>query len=98
MSHHGNEPFDKKFLEQFRKMEGDQFRGALGDHPEGKLTKSDEGAIQFAIGHENGKVVLDFGTQVTWVGMNPKQAVQLAESLLDHARKCSDEALTFKIG
>lgn len=74
------------------------FLGATGEFPAGKLTKTDEGAIQFAVGHENGKVVMDFGTPVHWVGMPPQQAVELAQSLLDHARQCSDDVLTLTIG
>lgn len=62
------------------------FVEALGDHPRGKLNADDEGAIQFKVGKEAGKVVLDFGTQVQWVGMTPQEAVTLASSLMKWAR------------
>jgi len=92
MSHHDSGPFDDKpdrperakLLEDL--LETKSFRGALGDFPEGQLTKSDEGAIQFTISEKKGKVVLDFGTQVHWVGMNPQQAADLASLLMKHAR------------
>ena len=77
------------------------FRGALGDYPQGKLTPSDEGAIQFAIGIEKGKVVLDFGTSVHWVGMSPQQACDLASLLVKRARECAranGETVGFTIG
>lgn len=77
------------------------FRGALGDFPMGQLTKSDEGAIQFAVGHKDGKVVLDFGTPVHWVGMSPQQAADLASSLLSKARevgRMNGETVTMVIG
>ena len=97
MSHHGSEPFDGMPEDPERKHARDKmmrdlmgsakdFRGALGDFPEGQLTKTDEGAVQFSVGEKNGKVVLDFGTPVNWVGMNPQQAADLATLLLKHAR------------
>ena len=55
--------------------------GATGEFPEGKLTDSDEGEIKLAVGASQGKVVIDFGTQVTWIGFTPKQARELAESI-----------------
>lgn len=62
------------------------FVGSTGVFPEGKLTKQDEGEIRFRVGSENDKVVLDFGTPVHWVGMSPKQAAEMASSLLKWAR------------
>lgn len=62
------------------------FVGAVGTHSQGKLTKADEGDIQFRVGSENGKVVLDFGTPVHWVGMDAQQAADLASSLMKWAR------------
>lgn len=98
MSHHGSGPFDDeprperaKLLKELLERSAN-FRGALGDFPEGQLTKSDEGAIQFAIGEKDGKVVLDFGTPVNWVGMNPQQAADLASTLLKHARTAARKA------
>lgn len=103
MSHHGSDPFDSpERKETFRKlMETTAFRGALGDFPEGQLSKSDEGSIQFAIGVKDGKVVLDFGTPVAWVGMNPQQAADLASNLLKRAReagRANGQHVSFTIG
>ena len=64
-----------------------KFRGAIGSYPEGHLTPTDEGAIQFAVGESNGKVVVDFGTPVQWLGMSVQQAADLASSLLKKARE-----------
>lgn len=112
MSHHGSEPFDgmpedperirarKKLMNELMSSAKD-FRGALGDFPEGKLTKTDEGSIQFSIGEKGGKVVLDFGTPVVWVGMNPQQAADLASTLLKHARavgRKNGQTIGFTIG
>ena len=62
------------------------FAGAIGTHSQGKLSKDDEGDVQFRVGSENNKVVLDFGTPVHWVGMDAQQAADLASSLLKWAR------------
>ena len=112
MSHHGSEPFDGMPEDPERKRARDKmmrylmgsaadFRGALGDFPEGKLTKTDEGAIQFSVGEKDGKVVLDFGTPVVWVGMNPQQAADLASLILKRAREVgrkNGETVSFMIG
>lgn len=111
MAHHGSEPFDgepegpekkiarNKLMRDLLSTTG--FRGALGDFPEGKLTKTDEGSIQFAIGEKDGKVVLDFGTPVHWVGMTPQQAAEFASTLIKRAREVArknGETVSFVIG
>lgn len=114
MAHHGPNPFDgeRDDPEAFKKatarnerirqfLDTTGFRGALGDFPEGQLTKQDEGAIQFAIGCQGDKVVLDFGTSVHWVGMTAQQAADLASSLLNKAREVgmrTGKPVAFTIG
>ena len=112
MSHHGSEPFDGMPEDPESKRARDkmmrdllgsaaEFRGALGDFPEGALSKTDEGAIQFAIGEKDGKVVVDFGTAVHWLGMTPQQAADFASLLLKRAREVgrkNGETVSFMIG
>jgi hypothetical protein len=110
MAHHGTEPLEGEPEDFDRKVSRNKlmrdlletagFRGALGDFPEGELTKTDEGAIQFAIGEKDGKVVIDFGTPVHWVGMTPQQAAELASALLKRAREVgrkNGETISFVI-
>ena len=113
MSHHGDNPFpdsemSKKLFEKFtdrNKLMRDLlvttgFKGALGEFPKGKLNKDDEGAIQFAIGAEGDKVILDFGTSVHWVGMTPQEAADLGSLLLKRAREVArkkGESVAFNI-
>lgn len=94
MAHHGPNPFDgdspefksrQKLMREL--LNTSAFRGAIGDHPEGHLTKSDEGSIQFAIGEQDGKVVIDFGTPVHWLGMTPQQAADFASAVLKRSRE-----------
>lgn len=110
MSHHGNQPFERpdpnnphfqnrqSLMRSLLNSSG--FIGATGLHPDGRLTKQDEGAIQFAIGEQDGKVVIDFGTSVHWMAMTPQQAAELASTLLKRAgavgRK-NGETITFTV-
>jgi hypothetical protein len=59
--------------------------GATGQFPEGKLADNDEGEIRVAIGQQNGKVVIDFGKPVAWIGFTPEQAEEIAVTLREHA-------------
>lgn len=63
--------------------------GATGQYPRGQLTHADEGEIQFAIGSDprTGKVIIDFGKPVAWLGMDAADAERLAAKLLEHAAK-----------
>ena len=100
MSHHSDEEFPRP--EIFQKMlDTSGFRGAIGAHPKGRLTKSDEGAIQFGVGVQDGKVVLDFGTSVQWIGMTAQDAADLASVLLSKAREAgrqNGECVHIRIG
>jgi hypothetical protein len=100
MSHHSDEEFPHPEILRLLK-ETANFRGAIGAFPEGKLTKGDEGSIQFAVGVKDGKVVLDFGTPVQWLGMTAQNAADLASTLLSKAREAgrqNGEAVHMKIG
>lgn len=110
MAHHGSEPLDSTPEDPERKIARNKlmrdllsttgFKGALGDFPQGHLTKTDEGAIQFAIGEKDGRVVIDFGTPVHWVGMTPQQAAEFASMLLKRARavgRANGETISFVI-
>jgi hypothetical protein len=66
--------------------------GATGRFPEGKLTPEDEGEIQIAIGHKDGKVVVDFGKPTVWIGFTPAQARDIADLLMLRADTCEDAA------
>lgn len=109
MSHHGPNPFDGESSPEFaarQKLMRDLlnttgFRGAVGSFPDGKLTKRDEGLIQFAVGEQNGKVVIDFGTPTTWLGMTAQQAADLGAQLTKWARlvgRKNGETVTMTIG
>lgn len=89
MSHHSDDAMDSPIPEELRQALSAPLIGATGLHPEGKMTPQDEGSIQFAVGVKDGKVCVDFGTPVAWVGMNPGDALQLAETLIKRAREAA---------
>jgi hypothetical protein len=61
--------------------------GPTGKFPQGKLTPTDEGEIKIAIGSVDGKVVVDFGKPVAWIGFDPERARAVADALLKHANE-----------
>lgn len=63
--------------------------GATGNYPQGKLNDADEGEIQVAIAADTkeGKVLINFGTPVSWIGFDFGQAIAIANSLRDKAHE-----------
>lgn len=78
-------------LEKMVKAESPQF-GATGNFPMGELDKTDEGEIAFGVTSHRGKVIIDFGKPVAWLGMDARQAASLAALLIRHANTCRDIA------
>lgn len=96
MAHHGSSPFQGPNEEDDRQRQMNElrrhlldttgFKGATGLFPQGQLTPNDEGQIRFVMKSEGGKVVVDFGTPVAWIGMTPQEACDLAGDLVKFAR------------
>ncbi len=66
------------------------------EYPSGRVSPDDDGALAFAIGSdpETGIVRIDFNKHVSWLGMEPQQAVELAQMLIKHARAVSKEPIS----
>ncbi len=101
MSHHGKESgasplhdfdiADNQALDELRRKLREQALGKTGEFPAGKLREDDEGGLLFAVGQERGKVVIQFSEPTKWVGMEAQQALDLASSLIKHARSVGGE-------
>jgi hypothetical protein len=89
----GNTEFDKLLEEMIQKKEktlDDLYQqsakeegfGKTGKFPDDKLVGHDEGEIIFGITAHEGKVVLNFGTPVAWIGFTPEQARDVGELLI----------------
>ena len=65
----------------------EQKLGATGEFPKGKLTNDDEGELKMAVGihPQTGKVIVDFGKPVAWIGMDARDALQLASFIRKRA-------------
>lgn len=81
MSHHGNDPTTPDFLR-------DMQRQLQGEFPEGRLNANDQGSVAVMVGHERGKVVMQLPHPTAWIGFTPQQALDIAETLIRHARSC----------
>lgn len=89
MAHHGDNPqvFSIDLLRKMANVErqvDEQIMnlGATGKYPQGHLNPNDEGEIRFAIGEENGKIIMNFGKPIAWIGFTPEQAKEIVQSLL----------------
>lgn len=59
--------------------------GATGLYPDGALSKEDEGQLRLAIAHDSQNVIIKFGKPVAWLGLSPKEALQLSDLIKQHA-------------
>jgi hypothetical protein len=60
--------------------------GPTGDFPRGKLRPDDEGGLNIGIAHDSdGTVIINFGTDVSWLGLPPDQAREFAKLILIHS-------------
>lgn len=82
MAHHSNEQLSEEFLKQFNTKEE---LGATGKFPEGKLTPEDQGEIMTGITTVEGKVVVNFGKQIAWIGFTRNQALEFGNLLISKA-------------
>ncbi len=63
--------------------------GPTGKFPDGKMFPEDQGELTLAIGLDEEKklVVMLFGTSLTHLGMQPEQAIVIADSLINQAHE-----------
>ena len=61
--------------------------GATGDFPRGKLNADDEGALRLAVGVKDKTVMIVFGKEVAWLGLDKAQALAFAESIRQRAEE-----------
>lgn len=62
--------------------------GATGTHSRGMVDATDEGDLRLAIYHKDGTIFVNFGKQVSWIGLDKNTAIQMANELLTHATAC----------
>lgn len=92
MNHGSSSSFDGQIPET-----DDEKIGATGRFSVGKLKPEDEGELRLAITAAKGRVVVEFGKPIRWIGMNGEQALELARSLEKKARQADLQASAHQI-
>lgn len=59
--------------------------GETNDFPRGKMNDSDEGGINIAIFEQDKTVIIDFGKELSWLGLDADTAEQLGNQLIKNA-------------
>lgn len=92
MSHHGDE--QQELSELMKRFKEQKDRTAKREYPAGRVSADDDGAIAYMVSCDATKVIrIDFNKPVAWVGLGPKEAIQLAQSLIKFARDISTEPI-----
>ncbi len=74
-----------KLEETMRAAAAELELGATGEVPDGKLTERDGGEMKISVAVVDGRVVMNFGQLVSWIGFQPGQARQIAAALVTQA-------------
>jgi hypothetical protein len=69
-----------------KKVLGVDGLGATGDFPRGKFRNDDEGGLRIAVGQKDNTIIVEFGKEVAWLGLDVQTAMGLANTLIRHAR------------
>lgn len=96
MAHHGVEYPNNLHMEEFKSSFGqmpDTFEelvkilGPTGKFPNGKLNENDEGELVFGIAIDEGKMVMNFGKPIKWIGFEKKQVEELITYLSEKVKE-----------
>jgi len=91
VSHSSSNPEQEQRLSETMKK-------LFGEYPDGRMRRDDEGAVAVVIGHEQGRVTMQFPKNLNWIGFTADQSIDIANSLIEHARACgSQKPLTVRI-
>ena len=63
--------------------------GPTDQFPQGRLNPNDKGEIRMAIfpDEESRVIIMEFGVELSWIGMPPGQAREMGEALIRHANE-----------
>lgn len=59
--------------------------GPTKTYPRGKLNADDEGGLQIGITEQDGVIIIEFGTELRWIGMPKAQAIEFAKLIMKRA-------------
>lgn len=55
--------------------------GETGEFPRGQLNKDDEGELRMAIGAKDNNVIINFGKNISWLGLDKNSVLALGRSI-----------------
>lgn len=70
--------------------------GPTGKFPLGKLNDEDEGELRLAVGVKDKNVLIAFGKAVSWLGLPPDDARQLAVFIMNRANEADESEPFFR--
>jgi hypothetical protein len=88
MSHHSSEPpfIQKPLGDELKQALSETMGKLMGEYPNGRMNPQDAGAVAVGIGVEAGRVIMRFPKPVAWVGFTGDEALEIAATLIKHAR------------
>lgn len=96
--HHGEE-FRKEQSELMKMFEDQRKASRQRSYSQGRLSADDDGDVAFKISSDAEKSVvrIDFPKPMTWIAMNPQEAIELAQMLIKQARAVSREPIRISL-
>jgi len=61
-----------------------------GNYPRGKLNDEDEGTIMVKVDIQDNTLIVDFGKDITWFGMDKQRAIEFGKMLIEKAHSMGD--------
>ncbi len=65
-------------------------KSEIDKYPSGKLNENDEGALYIRIFNQDKNLIIDFGKQIAWIGINKQHALELANIIIKEANLIND--------
>lgn len=62
--------------------------GATGEFPRGKFNKDDQGELAIAVYVKDKTIIIEFGKEISWIGMGADMADRLAETIKQKVNLC----------
>jgi hypothetical protein len=81
------EPYREVLEQQMRDQAQEMGLGKTGEVPDGQLTDHDQGELKMGIAMVDGRIVMNFGQPVAWVGFQAEQARAVAAALVTKAEE-----------
>lgn len=99
---HANEfsPEDRRRQSETMKRFLGQVEGnAARSYSQGRIASTDDGDLAMAVAADkaHGVVILDFGKQVSWIGLPPDEVVKLCKLLMKRAAEVAGKSLTLEL-